>query len=68
VDYVFRPNIAFVRDGVEGNVQSFVELQSLWDVGQVEILKGSQSTAYGRNAIGGAVVINTNDPTDYFEA
>jgi iron complex outermembrane recepter protein len=68
VDYVFRPNIAFVRDGVEGNVQSFVELQSLWDVGQVEILKGSQTTAYGRNAIGGAVVINTNDPTDYFEA
>jgi iron complex outermembrane recepter protein len=67
VDYVFRPNIAFVRDGVEGNVQSFIELQSLWDVGQVEILKGSQTTAYGRNAIGGAIVINTKDPTDYFE-
>jgi iron complex outermembrane recepter protein len=68
VDFVFRPNIAFIRDGVETNVQSFVELQSLWDLGQVEILRGSQTTAYGRNAIGGAVVINTREPTEEPEA
>jgi iron complex outermembrane recepter protein len=67
VDFVYRPNIAFIRDGVEGNVQNFVEQQGLWDVAQVELLKGSQTTAYGRNAIAGAVVINTADPTSTFE-
>jgi outer membrane receptor protein involved in Fe transport len=35
----------------------------LWDVNQVEILRGPQSTNLGRNALAGAVVINTNDPT-----
>ncbi|MCC2607464.1 TonB-dependent receptor [Planctobacterium marinum] len=35
----------------------------LWDVGQVEVLRGPQSTNLGRNALAGAVVINTADPT-----
>ncbi|MQQ07779.1 TonB-dependent receptor [Epibacterium sp. SM1979] len=33
-----------------------------WDVDQVEILRGPQSTQQGRNALGGAVVIRTRDP------
>ena len=36
---------------------------NLWDVKQVEVLRGSQSTVQGRNALAGAVVINTADPT-----
>lgn len=36
----------------------------LWDVNQVEIYRGPQSTVQGRNALAGAVVINTNLP-DY---
>lgn len=35
----------------------------MWDVGQVEILRGPQSTLQGRNAMAGAVVIRTQDPT-----
>lgn len=34
----------------------------LWDVEQVEILRGPQSTNLGRNALAGAVVVRTNDP------
>lgn len=34
----------------------------LWDVQQVEMLRGPQSTLQGRNAIGGALVIKTKDP------
>ncbi len=39
----------------------------LWDVGQVEILRGPQSTIQGLNALAGAVVITTRDAstTDY---
>lgn len=35
----------------------------LWDVEQVEVLRGPQSTIQGRNAIAGAVVTKTKDPT-----
>lgn len=40
----------------------------LWDVSQVEILRGPQSTNLGRNALAGAIVVNTNDPTYENEA
>ncbi len=36
---------------------------SLWDVEQVEIYRGAQSTTQGRNSLAGAVVMKTNDPT-----
>ena len=39
----------------------------LWDVSQVEILRGPQSTNLGRNALAGAVIVNTMDPTFYNE-
>lgn len=35
----------------------------MFDVRQVEILRGPQSTLQGRNALAGAVVIRTQDPT-----
>lgn len=39
----------------------------LWDVAQVEVLRGPQSTIQGLNAMAGAIVITTRDPstTDY---
>lgn len=33
-----------------------------WDVGQVEVFRGPQSTISGRNSLAGAVYINTKDP------
>lgn len=34
----------------------------LWDVQQVEVYRGAQSTLQGRNAIGGVVAVKTADP------
>jgi iron complex outermembrane receptor protein len=42
--------------------------QELYDIQQIEVLKGPQGALYGRNAIGGAVSIVTKAPTDDFEA
>jgi len=35
----------------------------VWDLQQVEVLRGPQSTTQGENAIGGAVSVKTNDPS-----
>lgn len=55
---------SLVIDGVtvSGWVKSDAAGQ-LWDVNQLEVLRGPQSTNLGRNALAGALVINTNDPT-----
>lgn len=39
---------------------------ALFDVSQVQVLKGPQGTLYGRNTSGGALVFNSNRPTDHF--
>jgi len=56
---------------VDGRPVSFNEQiygdNSLWDVEQVEVLRGPQSTLQGRNAIAGAIVVKTKDPTWQWE-
>lgn len=42
-------------------------LDELFDVEQVEVLRGAQSTSQGRNALAGAIVINTREPSRDWE-
>jgi iron complex outermembrane receptor protein len=61
-----EPSVAVLVDGVlMSNPAQFN--QELFDVQQIEVLKGAQGAVYGRNAIGGAIVITTKEPGDEFE-
>lgn len=52
---------------VDGHYLSYNEYvfgaASLWDVRSIEVFRGPQTTAQGANAIAGAIIVNTNDPT-----
>lgn len=59
-----RSRLSIVVDGrpASFNEISFGDL-GLWDVKQVELFRGAQSTLQGRNAIAGTVNYVTNEPT-----
>jgi iron complex outermembrane recepter protein len=64
--------------GEENNVATYIDgfyqadqlalSGDLVNLSDVEILKGPQGALYGRNATGGAILINTLDPTNSFDA
>lgn len=58
--------VAVVVDGVQVGSASEVS-QSYYDVEQIELLKGPQGALYGRNALGGALIITSKKPSDEFE-
>lgn len=56
------PTVAVVVDGVLATT-SLAFSQDLYDIEQIEVLKGPQGALYGRNASGGAINITTKQPT-----
>ncbi|NNG58596.1 TonB-dependent receptor [Sphingomonas paucimobilis] len=57
--------LAVVVDGVQ-QVSPRQFTGDLFDVQQIEVLRGPQGALYGRNAIGGAIVITSKQPTNDF--
>jgi iron complex outermembrane receptor protein len=60
-----EPSVAVLVDGVlETNPYEFD--QELTDLKDIQVLKGPQGALYGRDAIGGAIIIRTADLPDHF--
>ncbi|MEM9027943.1 MAG: TonB-dependent receptor [Pseudomonadota bacterium] len=63
------PLVSVLIDGAtqnrEGTRRGF---RSTWDLKKVEVLRGPQSGLYGRAALAGVVLIESNDPTYSWEA
>jgi iron complex outermembrane receptor protein len=62
---VIDPGVGLYIDGIYmgrsvGNIMDFLDIE------RVEVLRGPQGTLFGRNTIGGAVVIHSKRPTDDF--
>jgi outer membrane receptor protein involved in Fe transport len=55
-----NPSIGFLVDEVD--FSGIGMIASLFDVEQVEVLRGPQGTRYGANALGGLIKVKTRDP------
>ncbi len=59
------PTVGVFVDGVYLGINGGVVFD-IFDLDSVEILRGPQGVLFGRNVTGGAVVINTGNPTEEF--
>lgn len=66
-DAFFAGTRARLNVQIDGRPASYNEIVfgdvGVWDLGQVEVLRGPQSTLQGRNAVAGTMVVKTADPT-----
>lgn len=59
-----NPVISVSVDGAEQGIEATRRgTRGVWDVEQIEVLRGPQSTLRGRSALAGSVTIKTKDPT-----
>ena len=57
----FDPGVGMYADDVLPRING--ALFSLFDVQQIEALRGPQGTLYGKNSTGGAIKVNTKNPS-----
>ncbi len=58
--------VTVLVDGVQVSGLDFIN-QDLFDLQNIQVVRGPQGAVYGRGAIGGAILINTLKPADEFE-
>ncbi len=62
----YENNVAVFVDGLYQSTPQVLNMD-LPNVRDIQILKGPQGTLYGRNATGGAILLNTIEPGDAWE-
>ena len=59
-----NPSVGLIFDGVD--LSGIGTVANLFDIEQVEILRGPQGTVFGSNSLAGTINIVSNDPTEDF--
>ena len=61
-----NPSVGFVIDDLDFSALGGVA--TMFDVEQIEVLRGPQGTRYGANALAGLIYVQYKQPADYFDA
>ena len=61
-----NPSVGFLIDDID--FSGIGSIATLFDIQQVEILRGPQGTRYGANALAGLVYVQSTDPVDKWSA
>ncbi|MCG9755493.1 TonB-dependent receptor [Shewanella insulae] len=66
-EYQGAPNssVGYIIDDID--LSGLGMISSMYDLQQVEVLRGPQGTRYGANALAGLIYLKSNDPTSVFE-
>ena len=59
-----NPSVGFLIDDID--FSGIGAVATLFDISQIEVLRGPQSGRYGANAIAGLIYMNSTNPTDEF--
>lgn len=63
-----RPLTTLVIDGAAQSIEGVRRGQrGTWDISEIEVVRGPQSTLQGRNTLAGSITVKTNDPSDRWE-
>lgn len=60
-----NPSVGLVLDGID--VSESALALTMFDVNQIEVLKGPQGTTFGSNGMAGVVTLKSNEPTEDYE-
>lgn len=61
-----NPSVGFLIDDID--FSGLGSAATMFDVDQVEVLRGPQATRYGANALAGLIYITSAQPEDYFDS